>query len=764
MVRGGLSDQIGVARQFCVRFAAVPAAAGGGGSGPVPNRTSRHALVVLTLASAFVGSVAPVSLAASRAPDARPRIAPEHPGRSLTRPERAEHRGHVRVDRLPSAAAGETDGGPMGPGAGGHAPRTPGSARASASLYPISPATTNGTTPPTLTKLPVTTGFTNIPNPVVAAGPDHVAWSDRGMLTITNRSGGGLTTVSFLDFFLLPNGTYHDEGQIYYDAAHGRWVAIEISRDCVPGGGAVYGHGYLDFAVSDSANPRGGWQLYGYTYNDQLVWDPGYGSSANQIVLTSRFEDMGAADCSSAGAISWDVTGITWADLTAGTFHESYFLFAPDDEAFVFDMQPAVSQGGSDTTLDVIVDYAVLDPAHQEQWLLRVDGIGSGATGQLYPLPADPFGFPQFIPQPQSGFTPYYGPSGAVVINDRLVTSLTQPCRPAGDTVDRNCVRVIDLDTSQPVLAPNQDFAIGNNGIDTFSPGLAIANNGDLVITFQQAASAAGPTSYVVRQAPTDAENTITGKRTLVTPTGGYEQMNGAELIGLQPDPLVPDAVWVINQAGGTIDLDYAYRLQVAQARSATGDTYSPIDPLRVLDTRTATGPTGPFANGVPRKFAVAGAGRRGDPGRRGRDHRQPDRDRPGIGRVCLGRAVGLGQPGDLDDQLPARRQPGQQPDPAARRPGQADGRLQGRRRQVDAADPRRDRLLHRRRRRRDVPAAHRRPGPRHPDRDRAQRQVRDGRAQDVPGDRPRRRPGRGDRGHRQPDRSSARPGAATSA
>src|SRR4029079_1776824 len=77
--------------------------------------------------------------------------------------------------------------------------------------------------------------------------------------------------------------------------------------------------------------------------------------------------------------------------------------------------------------------------------------------------------------------------------------------------------------------------------------------------------------------------------------------------VGAAPDPLVPDAVWVVNNTGS--GSTQPYLTQTAQARTATGDTYSPIDPLRVLDTRTATGLTGPFANGVPRTFAVAGAG-----------------------------------------------------------------------------------------------------------------------------------------------------------
>ena len=71
--------------------------------------------------------------------------------------------------------------------------------------------------------------------------------------------------------------------------------------------------------------------------------------------------------------------------------------------------------------------------------------------------------------------------------------------------------------------------------------------------------------------------------------------------------------MWVTNNVG-TSSSD-PYLTQTAQARTATGDTFFPLEPLRVLDTRDGTGLTGVFQHNVPRTFDVAGAG--DDPGRR---------------------------------------------------------------------------------------------------------------------------------------------------
>jgi hypothetical protein len=564
---------------------------------------SRLAMGFALLLVASLSGAAPVS-ASPRLAAPTTAVVERHPGHATGRPDNATRRGHVRVDRLP---AGGTVSGSAGPTRLDGPVQLNGSVTGIESLPQVDLATTSSTPAPALVKIPAGVGGASSPNPLVAAGPDHIAWSDGGRLTFSDRSGNGTYAVTFRDFFLVPPLAVNGFGQIFYDSLHGRWMAIEESHDCQATGGAQYGHGYLEFAVSDSANPTLGWTIYYYTYTDAIIYFPGLGSSADQIVLTSEVYEMDGG-CSSGGVPpAWEVTGIRWTDLIAGTFNESYFVFAPTDDDRVESMTPIVRNSGESTTLEVVVSYLIYTPMSREQWLLRITGSGPGASGQLSQLPVPLFGDTLQIPQGTVDIFPTPGLTGGVSTDGRVVLSLTESCTPAGDTIARNCARIIDLDTSDATLARNQDFYLGKKGVDTFTPGIAFAATGDLIITFQRASATTGPSAYVVRQASTDASATVSAQRTLAVGDGYYQGL-GAYQLGLQPDPLVPDAVWVINTA--TVgEPPYLYGLHIAQARTATGDTYVPIEPLRVLDTRTGTGLSGPFATGVPRTISIAGAG-----------------------------------------------------------------------------------------------------------------------------------------------------------
>ena len=104
-----------------------------------------------------------------------------------------------------------------------------------------------------------------------------------------------------------------------YDSLHGRWVAIELSWDCTTGGGAAFGHGYLDIAISRTNNPRGLWDSYYRIYNDTLPDYPGIGTSTDKVVLSANVFQMGpGADCVSTTPLGTDFTGFDWADLVNG--------------------------------------------------------------------------------------------------------------------------------------------------------------------------------------------------------------------------------------------------------------------------------------------------------------------------------------------------------------------------------------------------------------------------------------------------------------
>jgi hypothetical protein len=194
----------------------------------------------------------------------------------------------------------------------------------------------------------------------------------------------------------------------------------------------------------------------------------------------------------------------------------------------------------------------------------------------------------------------------AVWHDRRLVVVTTEACTPAGDSEVRNCARVVDIDMSSVTPALRQDFYLSAAGKNTFGPGVAFSESGELVATYQSSSAGTGASAYVVRQAPTDAENTVSAPRLLHETSGPSSAPRASVYVGAAPDPLVPDAVWVTNNVGS--GSAQPYLTQTAQARTATGATFNPIPPTRILDTRTATGLSGAFAANVPRTFNVAGA------------------------------------------------------------------------------------------------------------------------------------------------------------
>jgi hypothetical protein len=199
-----------------------------------------------------------------------------------------------------------------------------------------------------------------------------------------------------------------------------------------------------------------------------------------------------------------------------------------------------------------------------------------------------------------------YGPSSVAWRNNRLVVASGESCTPAGDSTPRSCARITDLDTSTVPASRRQDFYLAANGQETYSPGVVLSGTGDLFVAYNRSpANSFVPSSYVVRQRSGDAPATISAARVIL---GGIDPYNGGrwiDTVGLAGDPLVDDSVWVTHAA--SID---GWQSRVAQLTTATGDTYVPITPLRVLDTRTTPRNIEDFFwDGIPKTIEVAGEG-----------------------------------------------------------------------------------------------------------------------------------------------------------
>lgn len=464
------------------------------------------------------------------------------------------------------------------------------------------------------------------PDPWVATGPEHIIQAVNTTFRVSDRAGATQATVDMFEFFAL--GDFYDPGdvayfdpRVIYDSLHGRWVAIEASFDCFAGDGYI-GTGYLDIALSDSADAMGGWQIFSIPFAGYLPDYPGIGTSTDKIALSSNLFSLvpgGALGCQPQVFSGTEIDVIAWSEfLGSGAINVDY-LWSQNFEGgafpnLFFTWRPALQTPATSATIFAIAER--FDEGVAYATITGTPAGGASTTITIKDLTAlgviDPFAAP---PQPQQPGAPATitgavnaRPTDAVWQGNRLLFVSTYPCDPAGGAVEeRDCVRVSELGTSTATPTLTQDMLIAEDGADHYMGGVGFAGNGDLHVAWTRSSETAGqyPSSYTAYQLSTDAPGELTPPELLAAGTGTYPGTRWGDYVGVAQDPQVPNAVWQGNQfsAGGSYWDTHVSQLQTG------GSSYVPMTPLRVVDSRTNTGVAGIFTSGVPKTFQVAGTG-----------------------------------------------------------------------------------------------------------------------------------------------------------
>ena len=136
--------------------------------------------------------------------------------------------------------------------------------------------------------------------------------------------------------------------------------------------------------------------------------------------------------------------------------------------------------------------------------------------------------------------------------------------------------------------------------------GIGYALNDDLHVVYTRSSADAGqyPSSYGAYQSAKAANNSLSTRGLLSAGTGNYVGTRWGDYVGVAQDPQVPNAVWQGNEFSAGANF---WATEVSQLQTG-GNSYVPIVPVRVLDTRFGTGLSGVFSANVPRSFPVAGA------------------------------------------------------------------------------------------------------------------------------------------------------------
>ena len=528
------------------------------------------------------------------------------------------------------------------------------------------------------------------PDPTLAVGPDHVMQILNSSFQTTDRAGtvlDGASLSGFVDTFEfadLGSPEWFDP-HVIYDSLHGHWLMTMAGLTCGATATAVVGTGYLFFATSDTSDPTGFWTGSYFFDDDFLIDFPAPGTSSDKFAFAANFFDMGTAGVCPGNVYSGaQVLAIDWADWLGD---DSAFAFKNvlQTEADHFTPRVAVQVPATDPKLHIVTEYTPNGADLNVKYFTVTGSVAAKTTVTSVGVDLSDAGViaPFLTPPPPTQPGPNTiadavdeRPTDAIWQNNRLSFVSTYPCTPNGDSTERDCVRISQLNTSTATPTLRQDFLIAENGKDSYMGGVGMAGNGTLHAVWSRSSATAGdfPSSYASYQLPTDAINTVSDKELLKAGTGVYTGERWGDYVGVAQDPIVPSAVWQANEysGSGTEWKTWVSRLQPA------GTTYVPITPVRVLDSRIAKGLSGKFTNAVGAD--VAGRRGRRDPGRcRGRDRQRdgdpadlsglrgghPDRDQPrGIllgDRDVAGHGDGVGRDGADAGDLPGTRLTGRE-------------------------------------------------------------------------------------------------------
>ncbi len=457
-----------------------------------------------------------------------------------------------------------------------------------------------------------------------AIGLDQAIEAVNGTIIIADRTGALLdnSAIATPDFFNLPEPsggsayqTFDASPRVAYDATLGRWFASEVSWDCATntfaGDGAMFGHGHIEFAISDGVDALGHWTLGTITFNDALPDQPTFGMSSDKLAFTADVSALQAGGSpTDPGCLGGSSGGealqiIDLAELAPGftTWHAFAIAFPPQ---FVW-LRPVLQQPVSSPDLRLIGAVSSSSPLD----VVYVAATGSARAntidGNLFDLSADGIVAPFLDPgQPtQPGPATIAAavdarPTAEIWHDGLLAITSTYPCTPAGDTVVRDCVRIISLAEPSGYLEPTRygDVLLGSNGLDEYQAAIAFTGSGVLHAVYTASSDTIAPSGYAQYHGRYDPWLAWSDPGLVVAGSAAYAGTRWGDYSMAGQDPQDPSRIWVSPEY--TTDSG-AWATSFSSISTSQGAGFSSVDPIRLIDSRRGIGLAGPLTAGISR-------------------------------------------------------------------------------------------------------------------------------------------------------------------
>ncbi len=378
------------------------------------------------------------------------------------------------------------------------------------------------------------------PDPWVAVNSTYVVQVVNTIVRVSNRAGAELLSVPEWALFALRSDQQPSDARIIWDAVHGRWVGNVLSYK------GDFSVNYLNVAVSDTADPTGGWTLFPIQFTGYLPDFPALASSSDKIVVTDNL-------FTSAGTFnSADINTITWASILAGGNVAYNFC---GDAAYAHPRVAQVLSGSNDVHLVMEDTSTATGHSPGDQWYYRLTGAGS--CGQIvdgldmtaaflwgpFTVPPDPrqSGSPATITNAGDE-----RPTDAVWQNGKLWWVSTFPVSYDLDTTFNDEVVLWGANTvASGTPTANTAVEISPaDGTDAFMGGLGMSRSGTLFVTYSQS-SASTPVSLWANRV---VGGVLGAPLQLDISAGPYNGTRWGDYAGVAMDPVGTGAVWAIHE------------------------------------------------------------------------------------------------------------------------------------------------------------------------------------------------------------------------
>jgi hypothetical protein len=401
------------------------------------------------------------------------------------------------------------------------------------------------------------------PDPIAAAGLNHVVSVVNAMIEWRPKSGAAGTIQSLQGFFtsLTPANKLFDP-KVIYDQYAGRFVVVALEQVASPTSSRIL------VAVSDDADPNGTWYYYAINSktniggSDHWADYPGLGLDDKAVYITANMFSFSSN--SSGGVRLWIInkTPFYTGGAASVTVHDPYAgggISTTTQPAHMFGALPAnmgtflvsysgLSGGGIESVQIVRVDSPLTTPVFTQGYFSLGDIDNTSVT-----LPGAPqLGSPQTInTNDRRALSAVWRDNALWTTFEILPGSGMDSGQVTAHWVKLNTSNLASLTIADQGNVGGEDIATGTY---TFFPSLAVDPCGDMALGFSASAPTIYPGAYYTGRAASDAAGTVQASGILMAGTDWYYRVfsgtrnRWGDYSGISLDPADEVTFWVFNE------------------------------------------------------------------------------------------------------------------------------------------------------------------------------------------------------------------------